>query len=323
MARRCKLTDELRQKIVELIAAGNHYEVVCRAVGIGTSTFYRWLEQGREEAAERENVAGQPPVWITTAEAARLTSLPADKLRQAAREGTIRAEKRGRLWFLDRADTLLWASPEGSEFLRFFEAVECASAQAELDLVELWRREAGDWRAVRDFLSRRYPERWGEKQRHHIEAEIQAQADVEMSGKVEHEIEFSQGEVRGALQRFKDFLMQEAIEWERMGMDIEDLLGDGEARSLEEISKVIGREREKTLHRLQEMTEAGGVRKQGDLWALAWTRSTGDDEPEPPPPPEPPLESTPWEPPKPKPPSRQGPIVAGKTHFAQLRDGEL
>lgn len=44
-----KLTPELAYEIVSYINAGNYPEIAAEACGIGKSTFYRWLEKGREE----------------------------------------------------------------------------------------------------------------------------------------------------------------------------------------------------------------------------------------------------------------------------------
>lgn len=46
MARPSKLTPELAEKIANYISTGNYASVVCGLVGVGDSTFYRWLEKG-------------------------------------------------------------------------------------------------------------------------------------------------------------------------------------------------------------------------------------------------------------------------------------
>lgn len=46
MARPSKLTPELAEKIANYISTGNYTSVVCGLVGVGESTFYRWLEKG-------------------------------------------------------------------------------------------------------------------------------------------------------------------------------------------------------------------------------------------------------------------------------------
>jgi hypothetical protein len=46
----------------------------------------------------------------------------------------------------------------------FFLAVSKAQADAEVAVVAHWRRQIPDnWQAARDFLARRFPERWGPK----------------------------------------------------------------------------------------------------------------------------------------------------------------
>jgi len=321
MARRCKLTDELQQKIVDLINEGHYFETVCESVGLSTSTFYRWLAAGREEAAERETAIEQEPVWITTKEVAALTDLPVTKIRRAARDGAFEAEKRGRLWYLNRAEALEWAEPQGSKFLEFYEAVTAAKARAEISFVDLWRQQLPeDWRSVAAFLSRRYPEHWGERK----QVDARVQAGVEMSGKVahEHEIEFPQDAVTSALDRFRGFLKQEAVEAEAMRMGIEDFLADGESRSVDEVVKAINGDWKKTLKCLQDLAKLGQVKKvEGDRWALTWTPGAeGDSQDEEPPPAEPPAD-VPLEPQGPPP--HRAPIVRHKRTVAALQDGDV
>ena len=47
VARPTKLTPEAEEKICRAIRAGNYPEVAVRSIGIGASTFYRWMERGR------------------------------------------------------------------------------------------------------------------------------------------------------------------------------------------------------------------------------------------------------------------------------------
>jgi transposase len=57
-------------------------------------------------------------------------------------------------------------------FLDFFEHLTRAEDQAEADAVRIWREQMpDDWRAAKEYLARRFGERWGDKQR------------VEMTGK--------------------------------------------------------------------------------------------------------------------------------------------
>lgn len=56
------------------------------------------------------------------------------------------------------------------EFREFWESVKRAEAEAEARIVALWQQEIpGNWQAARDFLARRYPERWASREKVHTE----------------------------------------------------------------------------------------------------------------------------------------------------------
>ena len=46
--RKTKLTPEVQERIVSAIRAGNYANVAAEYAGIGETTFYRWLQEGRE-----------------------------------------------------------------------------------------------------------------------------------------------------------------------------------------------------------------------------------------------------------------------------------
>ena len=48
MARRTKLTPEIEQRIIQAIQAGGTYQIAAQFAGIGESTLYLWMKQGRE-----------------------------------------------------------------------------------------------------------------------------------------------------------------------------------------------------------------------------------------------------------------------------------
>ena len=53
---------------------------------------------------------------------------------------------------------------KSGKFREFFEAVTRAEYEAEVRMVALWQKHMPeDYRAIRDFLERRYPDRWGRK----------------------------------------------------------------------------------------------------------------------------------------------------------------
>ena len=51
---------------------------------------------------------------------------------------------------------------KSGQYRKFWEAVACAKADAEMAVLGLWREHLPrDWRACESFLARRFPERWG------------------------------------------------------------------------------------------------------------------------------------------------------------------
>ncbi|MFW6082981.1 MAG: helix-turn-helix domain-containing protein [Chloroflexota bacterium] len=50
-----------------------------------------------------------PAEWITTKEAAELTGYSTARFRQLAKRGTVKADKIGRDWLLERCSVLEWA----------------------------------------------------------------------------------------------------------------------------------------------------------------------------------------------------------------------
>jgi transposase-like protein len=59
---------------------------------------------------------------------------------------------------------------KNGEFFEFFKAIKQAEAEAEARIVALWQKQIPDnWQAARDFLERRYPDRWGKRERVQME----------------------------------------------------------------------------------------------------------------------------------------------------------
>jgi hypothetical protein len=60
---------------------------------------------------------------------------------------------------------------KSGEFFEFFEAIKKAESTAEAQMVAQWQKAMPlDWRAIATFMERRYPERWGRKEK--IQQEI-------------------------------------------------------------------------------------------------------------------------------------------------------
>lgn len=88
---------------------------------------------------------------------------------------------------------------KSGEFFDFLEALKQAEAEAEVRMVMLWQSKMPeDWKAARDFLARRYPERWAQKER----------IDLEHSGEVMQRHDTSR--ITEQLAKDRDFL--EAIQ---------------------------------------------------------------------------------------------------------------
>lgn len=49
MARPTKLTEQLQDRLVKAIRAGNYAESAARSCGISASTYYRWMQRGERE----------------------------------------------------------------------------------------------------------------------------------------------------------------------------------------------------------------------------------------------------------------------------------
>lgn len=58
---------------------------------------------------------------------------------------------------------------KAGRFFQFFQAVKAAEAEAEVRIVAQWQQQIPEnWQAARDFLARRYPDRWMPKERHEV-----------------------------------------------------------------------------------------------------------------------------------------------------------
>ena len=51
MGRPTKLSDEVRERIVQAIRAGNYADAAAQSAGISPSTYYRWMARGEQEAS--------------------------------------------------------------------------------------------------------------------------------------------------------------------------------------------------------------------------------------------------------------------------------
>lgn len=131
--RKTKLTPALIKDAAKLLKGGNYVSTVCEFLGIGETTWYRWMKEG-----------------------------------EVAKSGLKR---------------------------EFWESIKKAEAEAEIRLItDLQKIAEADqkWQALAWMLERKYPDRWGRKDK--------VSADVQHSGEVvdrhEHKVSIEQKVIR-------------------------------------------------------------------------------------------------------------------------------
>lgn len=81
---------------------------------------------------------------------------------------------------------------KSGKYREFVEAVKRAEYEAEARMVALWQEHMpGDYRAIRDFLERRYPQRWGKRLdvKQDINQKVQGQVTERHEYDITHRIE--------------------------------------------------------------------------------------------------------------------------------------
>jgi hypothetical protein len=131
MGRKTKLTPELQQKIVEVLAAGNYIEAACDYVGISHTAFFEWLNRG--ERGWQIDIDGG---FVAFAEAIK-------RARSQAEVGSVTRIRRA-------------ASGE----LRVKRKTTTKADGTTVD--EEWFQPP-QWTADAWFLERSYPQRWGRR----------------------------------------------------------------------------------------------------------------------------------------------------------------
>lgn len=99
--RKLKLTPELIDQVVTAIRLGNYAQTACELVGIGTTTYYRWLE-----TAEK---SGSPAIYREFRDALKQAEAEAEvrtvaRIMRAAEDGTWQASA----WYLERKHPEKW-----------------------------------------------------------------------------------------------------------------------------------------------------------------------------------------------------------------------
>lgn len=194
------LTPELQEQIVRVVRAGNYLKVAAQFCGIGESTLRLWLTKGRKaaDAIDRHN---PDRVYCPSCDADRTAAvrqLDETNAREDALYEAELAEYRRRTadlpdgaprpeqpmgpaqGVLNRCPSChsdeyprQWTLPDQEQrYLAFLEAVTQAETVAEVAAVTQWRAAfVHDWRAARDYLVRRQPDRWAARTRVSISTE--------------------------------------------------------------------------------------------------------------------------------------------------------
>lgn len=119
MGRRTKLTDELQERLLQAIRAGNFQDTAARFAGLAPSTFYNWMKAGRlaqEKEATGEELTPEEYRLVEFLEAIEKARAEAEVrnlhlIQQAASGGTWQAAA----WYLERSHPGKWARREKVE----------------------------------------------------------------------------------------------------------------------------------------------------------------------------------------------------------------
>lgn len=157
-----KLGSKLQTQIVRLLCAGISVSDTCAFVGIAKSTFYDWIERGSRGEAEFSEFSDA----VSRAyEAAKVTAI------QTVHESLSPTKVISR-----STDTFTETrvNSYGKEYV-----------YKQVRVRETVTTNPGDWRAAIEFLKRRFPDEWGDRQK--IEDwRTQAIADIR-AGKIPYE----------------------------------------------------------------------------------------------------------------------------------------
>jgi transposase len=95
MARPDRLTPEKQNQIVDLVRSGVFIETACAAVGIGTTTYYRWIQKADDPNA--------PEKYREFRDAITRARATAEARNVAIVQRAANADWRASAWFLERS----------------------------------------------------------------------------------------------------------------------------------------------------------------------------------------------------------------------------
>lgn len=132
VGRPAKINNEIQEKIIKAIQAGNYIETAAAYAGINKSTLYDWLKRGERE---KQRVAKNSKYKIRKQEA---------------------------------------------QFVEFSNAVEKALADAEMrDVLIIGKAAEEQWQAAAWRLERKFPDKWGRRDKINMEHAGNIKVDVE------------------------------------------------------------------------------------------------------------------------------------------------
>jgi hypothetical protein len=107
--RNSKLTPERIKKVAALVREGNYARQAAAASGIGESTYYLWLQQGREAQAKTGTLTAHEKRAVEFLEAIKSAEAAAEAealsvIQGAGRDGTWQAAA----WYLERKHADRW-----------------------------------------------------------------------------------------------------------------------------------------------------------------------------------------------------------------------
>lgn len=138
MARPTKYSKERGDKIARLIQGGNYAHQAAAAAGVSESTFYRWINLGKEVEKKYGEWLENDEVWQELSDEQKAEK---PHLKPLESEGPTEEE---------------------IGFLQFYKSVKKAEAEAEAAAVVQIKAAAasGTWQAAAWFLERKFKDRW-------------------------------------------------------------------------------------------------------------------------------------------------------------------
>jgi transposase len=172
MPRRTKLTPEIQRKICEALASGNYFETACRYVGIDVSTGKQWLQRGRGQHKSR----GSKAIYVAFVAAVE-KAIAEDEIATIAQ---IKLRGRGRELVsedIHREPDVIITKLNG----------DIEERKGEQHIKRLYTRP--EWTADAWRMERKYPHRWGRKER--LDVHIFVQEEVE---RIQHDLALTEDE---------------------------------------------------------------------------------------------------------------------------------